>query len=123
MIVSLNAVLCYMNIKVALIMLALDLFWITMVMGPKYHIMIQNIQGSPMVINYLWAGMAYISMILGYHYLVHDQKTALALGLTIYAVYDFTAAAVLKDWNIPLALLDILWGGALFLITYKLSNE
>lgn len=112
-----------LNFRAVVIMLILDLLWITQVMGPKYQVMIRNIQGSAMQVNYLWATMAYLSMIIGYHYLARSSWTALVLGLTIYAVYDFTAAAVLKDWNMSLALLDILWGGALFLLTYKLSNR
>lgn len=110
------------NFKAVMIILVLDLVWITQVMGPKYQVMIRNIQGSTMQVNYLWAAMAYLSMIIGYHYLVRSSWTAVVLGLTIYAVYDFTAAAVLKNWNMPLALLDILWGGVLFLVTHKLSS-
>jgi uncharacterized membrane protein len=108
----------------ALVMVTLDLIWITLVMGPKYQTMVHSIQGSPLELNYMWAAMAYLSMMVGYHYLVKDAWTAVILGLVIFSVYDFTAAAVFKDWNIPLAILDILWGGTLFLLTYgaKMPN-
>ena len=39
---------------------------------------------------------------------------AAAFGAVVYGVYDFTAAAVLKDWDMRLALLDVLWGAAVY---------
>jgi len=36
------------------------------------------------------------------------------LGFGVYAVYETTSYAVLKDWNATIALIDTLWGGALF---------
>ena len=34
----------------------------------------------------------------------------------LYGVYDFTAAAVIKNWDIKLALVDVLWGGIVYFI-------
>ena len=33
-----------------------------------------------------------------------------SFGLIVYGIYDFTAAAVLRDWDVKLAILDVIWG-------------
>jgi uncharacterized membrane protein len=35
------------------------------------------------------------------------------LGLLMYAFYDFTNLATLKDWSLGLSIVDTLWGGVL----------
>ena len=37
-------------------------------------------------------------------------------GLIVYGVYDATAAAVLKKWDIKLATIDVAWGAFLFFV-------
>ena len=44
------------------------------------------------------------------------------LGLIIYGVYDFTAAAVLKNWDKKTMVIDIIWGGILFYLTPLITN-
>ena len=43
-------------------------------------------------------------------------KYGFLFGIILYGVYDFTIATVLKDWDIFLSFVDILWGGFLFFI-------
>ena len=43
-------------------------------------------------------------------------------GIILYGVYDFTAAAVLKNWDIKLAIKDILWGGFVYFITSLVTS-
>ena len=45
-----------------------------------------------------------------------------ATSFTAQVIYDFTAAAVLKDWDIKLALLDILWGSFVFFISAYIGS-
>ena len=114
-------------IIISIIMLIIDIFWIYLYMGNKYNILIENIQKSPMVPRFIYAIFAYVFMILGLNIFVLPNlkktekiyssfKYGFLFGVILYGVYDFTAAAVLKDWSIILSLIDILWGGFLFFI-------
>jgi len=77
--------------------------------------MIRDIQGSalqmkiwPAVIVYL--ALAYLATIPTTH------LQAFLMGSSVYAVYDFTNMATLKNYQLPFAIADTLWGGILFLI-------
>jgi uncharacterized membrane protein len=119
------------------LMLILDISWLSFFMGPRYTKMIPKIQGSTMVLKYKFAILAYILMIIGINIfvipninnnniLLDSLKFGFIYGIILFGVYDFTVASVLKNWDIKIALIDILWGGILFFITsfltIKLSN-
>lgn len=113
-------------------LLILDLLWITIVMGPRYRDMIAHVQGdAPMHVRVWPAVVAYVLMCVGMLVFVlprvrdatrrRGKSAALSailfgggFGVVLYGVYDATAAAVMKDWSIPLALIDVAWGGAVF---------
>ena len=38
-------------------------------------------------------------------------------GLIVFGVYDLTAGAVIKKWDLNLAIIDILWGVFLFTVS------
>lgn len=107
---------------VAIILLfVIDLFWLLGYAGNAYQKMIFKIQGSSMRINMFYGFIVYILMaILVVNYGLSFSKTEFnyirpfILGLCVYGVYDFTAGAVIKNWDIRLALMDTLWGGLLF---------
>lgn len=115
-----------MNYVVAiLVLLLLDFAWIGLFMGNKYKKMIDTIQSNTLSVNYLYAMLSYCLMVLGLVYFVLPKiskenclsdclKYAVLFGVILYGVYDFTAAAVIKDWNIGLAIIDIMWGGFVF---------
>ena len=50
---------------------------------------------------------------------INPNQTLTALGwgfcygLTLYAVYDMTNYALIRDWPLKMSLVDILWGGGL----------
>jgi len=52
-----------------------------------------------------------------------NVKDAFILGLVIYAVYEFTNLALLKNWKVTTALVDTLWGGLLFGSTTFFVNK
>ena len=59
-------------------------------------------------------------------YLVYQVKTvqeAALLGAATYAVYDFTSMALLKKYELNVAIADTLWGGALFAIVFTLLKR
>ena len=48
-------------------------------------------------------------------------KYGFLFGIVLFGVYDFTACAVLKNWNLKLAILDILWGGTVYFLATFLT--
>ena len=113
----------------SLILLVLDFMWLGGFMALRYSVMIKNIQGSPMKANMLYAVFAYLLMIVGLQQFVLPNldfknitvkdclKYGFVFGLVVYGVYDFTAAVVFKNWDINLALIDILWGGVVYFLS------
>lgn len=55
--------------------------------------------------------------------LTSTVKDAFIYGVLVYAVYDFTNLAVLSDFPLSFALIDMLWGGILFAIVFTLYNK
>ena len=103
-------------------------------MGKKYSIMIPRIQGSKMETNMISAFFSYFLMIVGLNVFVLPNldmknitikdclKYGFLFGVVVYGVYDLTAGAVLKNWDMKLGLIDILWGGIVyFLACYGLK--
>jgi uncharacterized membrane protein len=77
--------------------------------------MIRDIQGSSLEMKILPAIVVYLALA----YLAMIPKThleAFLMGTSVYAVYDFTNLATLKDYQLPFAIADSLWGGILFTI-------
>lgn len=108
--------------------------WLKVYMGPSYGPMIKKIQGEDMKPNYLYAALSYILLAIGLIYFVlpniseenllkDSLRYGFLFGIIVYGVYDFTAAAVIKDWDIKLAIIDILWGGVLYFLTAYLSKK
>jgi len=110
-------------------LLILDFIWISTYMGGKYNILVNKIQNSKMEVKTIYAVFAYSLMLLGLNIFVlpkidtENVKVSDCLiygflfGVILYGVYDFTCAAVLKDWDIKLAFIDILWGGLVYFIS------
>ena len=113
----------------SLILLVLDFMWLGGFMAPRYSVMIKNIQGSPMKANMLYAVLSYLLMILGLQQFVLPNldfknitvkdclKYGFVFGLVVYGVYDFTAGAVIKNWDMNLAFVDVLWGGTVYFLS------
>ena len=98
-------------------------------MGKKYSLMIPKIQGSKMETNLVYAVFAYLLMLVGLNHFVLPRlniknitiedclKYGFTFGVILYGVYDFTAGAVFKNWNLNLALVDVLWGGIVYFLS------
>ena len=107
-------------LKISTIIFFLDILWIKIVSGKMFTRMIENIQGSPLKINMTGAIAAYMAIIALFYMFVSDTTTnmkAFLLGFLAYAIYDFTSHALFDNWELKTAVLDALWGGALFLVT------
>lgn len=112
-------------IAAVFLLLIIDLLWLKLFMKKKYETQVFTIQNSPMKPRMVFAVLAYILLCVGLVVFVlpniDDQniiftslKYGFLFGIVLYGVYDFTIAAVLKDWDIRLAMIDVLWGGFLY---------
>ena len=104
-------------IQVAIIVSILDFLWIGGFLLDHIKPMIERIQGEPMVTNPFSVIMAYL--ILFALITITTAKSdsileAFIIGFLTYAVYDSTNFATFKQWDLPLAIVDSLWGGFLF---------
>jgi len=113
----------------AIIFVVLDGIYLNLVKG-AFNKQIKSIQGSDIQINYIYTAITYIFLIFGLNYFIirrnRSVKDAALLGLTIYAVYEFTNLSLFKNWSIFIGIVDTIWGALLFGITtavvYKISN-
>jgi uncharacterized membrane protein len=122
------------NIISTITLLVLDFLWIAIYMGKQYQTQINDIQGQKMKTKPFQALLAYILMVIGLNlfvlpnirkgYELQDSlKYGLIFGIVLYGVYDFTAGAVFKKWNMELALIDIFWGGLVFFISAYIGRK
>ena len=92
-----------------------DIPWLTVV-APWFQSMFKKIQGgAPVVLRWEGAPPVYLALA----YLVTRAGTtmeAFLIGLSTYAVYDFTNYLTLAKYELPFAVADSLWGGVLFTI-------
>jgi uncharacterized membrane protein len=97
--------------------LVLDAIYFT-VNNSFFKKMIQNIQKSPLKMNYLGVIMAYVFLVaIEYYFIImpnRSVKDAFLLGAGVYGVYEFTNLASLTNWPLSLVIMDTIWGGVLF---------
>ena len=110
----------------AIILVVLDSIYLNII---KNYFMnqIKIVQGTPIKINFLAVILCYVFLVFGLNYFIirqHKSVTdAFLLGLTIYAVYEMTSMALLKNWSWVTVIMDTTWGATLFglttMIVYK----
>ena len=117
---------CVRFMIAASFLLGLDLLWLKYYMGPKYQQMIPKIQGSNMRLNMYSAAGAYALMLLLLWKFVLKYKLSyleiFVFGFAVYGVYDLTCGAVFKNWDFKLALVDMLWGGFVYMTAVYMTN-
>lgn len=103
-------------IAAIVLFLAIDSVWL-LTGGIYARQLVERIQGRPLNVRFLSAGIVYIAMA----YLVLKADSAMEAfgqGLATYAVYDFTTHALLTNYDWRFAVADTIWGGILFALTY-----
>ena len=106
-------------LPIALLFIICDLPWLFLV-GDAAQTMVKKIQGLPLHIR--WEGALPVYLALAF--LVQRARSttdAFLIGLSTYAVYDFTNYSTLKNYDISFAVADSLWGGILFSIVRELG--
>ncbi len=104
----------------ALVIFLVDIPWLWSVSGWSGQ-MIRDIQGSALQMKVWPAAVVYLALA----YLATIPRSlleAFLMGSSIYAVYDFTNLATLKNYQLPFAIADSLWGGVLFTIVHSLTR-
>ena len=106
--------------------LVLDILWLKVFMGPKYAQLIPKIQGSQIQLNAYSAMGAYVLMLVTLVNIVIKYKLSyldtFILGFCLYGVYDLTCGAIFKNWDFQLALIDMVWGGLVYVMAIYVSK-
>lgn len=106
-------------LTIAIVMVALDFIWLGTVAEPIYHRGIGHLMATEP--NLLFAALFYVVYVFGlivftlapYAFKKGLRKTAFRaalFGFFVYASYDLTNLALLKNWPVNLAAIDITWG-------------
>jgi uncharacterized membrane protein len=73
------------------------------------------------------AAMVYLFLTVGlYYFIIRHRRSAWdagLLGLVIYGTFDFTNYAILKNYDIAIAIMDTMWGAILFATTTFIVNN
>ena len=96
-------------------------------MKDNFQTMIKKIQGVSLALKILPTVACYLILVASLYYFIIFKKgtyiDAFLLGFFIYGVYETTNMAIFKDWSITTGIIDLTWGGFLFLITTFLYRK
>lgn len=103
----------------ALVFLVIDLLWLGLLASKLYRMYLGHLLAEKT--NFLAAGAFYLLYVAALLvFVINPAITAGSatqalymgafLGLVMYATYDLTNLATLKDWPITITLIDLAWG-------------
>tara|TARA_E500000178_G_scaffold306339_1_gene318425 strand:+ start:5623 stop:5985 length:363 start_codon:yes stop_codon:yes gene_type:complete len=111
----------------ALSLLALDFMWLRFYMAAQYMKLVPKVQGSKLVTNIPYAIGAYslmvvlmVNVVLKYNLSYIDT---FIFGFCVYGVYDLTCGAIFQNWDLKLAILDMIWGGIVYTMAHYLAKQ
>lgn len=115
------------DLAIILTLLALDAVWIT-ANKARYGALVHGVQGRPMSVRTVPAGIAYALMYVSLRVLVFRgirkdttaldvARTGFFVGLCIYGIFNATNAALFKTYSTSTAIMDTVWGTILFTTT------
>lgn len=109
---------------------AVDILWLGYVSKGLYkrylgHYMAEKVNWTAALIFYglFIAGLVYfvIQPALDKESLVHAMLAGGFFGLVTYGTYDLTNLATLKDWPLPITVVDLVWGTVLNAATASIT--
>jgi uncharacterized membrane protein len=113
-------------ILLAIIFVLVDVGFLYL-MRDNFQTMINKIQDSPLKMKLVPTIACYIILVSSLYYFVIYKNgsylDAFLLGFFIYGVYETTNMAIFKDWSPKIGLIDLSWGGFLFLISTYLYKK
>jgi uncharacterized membrane protein len=101
------------------VFIVIDLIWLGVIgqgIYQKYlgHLLKKDVNWIAAIIFYLLFILGLLVFVVGPAYQNGDILEAFLmgglLGLIMYATYDLTNLATLKDWPLPITLIDLMWG-------------
>jgi uncharacterized membrane protein len=104
------------------VLAVLDLLWLGVIArgwiaGQLGPLMREQILPAPAVLFYLLyaAGLGFFAVapFLGSGDWMRAAMTGAFLGLVAYGTYDLTNLATLKNWPLPMVVVDMVWGAVL----------
>ena len=113
--------------RLSIILLFIDIIYLTFLGGGPFMNMVSKIQNSEAKLNKVSAAFTYIMMIILMHQFVinknfTNQKVFL-LGFLTYGIFDFTNMAIFSEYDIFIAIQDTIWGGLFFMVTNIIFNK
>jgi uncharacterized membrane protein len=116
-------------LKTALVMGILDFIWLSSTKS-IYNRHYSKVQcGRDILLRVIPAIVAYTIMFVGFVIFVlpfiRNEKTRTSIvllkgaffGLVVYGVYNATCMAVFKDFPLPIAIMDTVWGMTIYALT------
>lgn len=86
-----------------------------------WYLQVASVQRVSMQPRILGAIVSYLCMTIGlWYFILRDRRSvweAMLLGMVTIGVFDSTNYTIFKKWKWQMAVMDTLWGGALFAIT------
>ena len=107
---------------IALLMVLIDMPWLWYI-GDKFRAMVEKIQGGRPMSTRLFAAIPVYLAMAWLLTRASDMKEAFLIGACTYAVYDFTCMTIFQGYDMSTAVMDTLWGGILFGISYYLGKQ
>ena len=105
---------------ILLILVALDSIYIYFTKS-IFGQLIAKIQRTALDVRVLGAVIVYLLLAIGLYLFILEPRRPLwyaaILGLVIYGVFDFTNYAILKNYDLSVALMDTVWGATLMTLT------
>lgn len=106
-------------IATIIFMFIIDLIWLSQIAQPLYKAGIGHLMATEPKLGF--AALFYLVFVFGLMWFAVKPNAALkglkstfiagaVFGFFIYASYDLTNLALLKDWPLKLSLIDIAWG-------------
>jgi uncharacterized membrane protein len=110
-------------ILLGILFAATDSIYLKSVSG-HFNNLLMKIQGSPISLKPVETVLAYVALVFSLYYFIIREKRSVfeagLLGWSIYAVYEFTNAAIFNKWGWTTVIIDTLWGGVLYMIVTAL---
>jgi uncharacterized membrane protein len=119
---------------VSFLVITIDFVWIQLIMKRAYTNMISDIQKTSMMVRIIPTILSYITIILPIVLFVIPKirpETKLLdslvygglMGFFMYGMFSFTNYALIKEWSIPVVLLDTFWGSFLYFIVALITSH
>lgn len=104
---------------ILVVFLVIDALWLGLVAPKLYksqigHLMADKVSFAPAIVFYLIYAVALLFFIVnpavGKESIVYALVYGGLLGFAMYATYDLTNMATLKDWPLLVTIVDLVWG-------------